>query len=110
MKTAVGQAVQSAALSRIAFLSVLDLRARSLVSGLSNIQNDVSVITQQQQGGYAVSIVLIQTYLRIWSPFRYPVINRLFCRSVAHHGVFNYKTIARPAPSNSSWTYLLSPA
>lgn len=56
----VGQATQYASLSRLAFLSILDLRPRSVAADLSNIQNDVVVRSIQQGGSNAVSIVRVQ--------------------------------------------------
>ncbi|MCI0393092.1 MAG: hypothetical protein MOB07_30540 [Acidobacteria bacterium] len=56
----IGQSSQYAALSRIAFLSVLDLRPRTGPYSQSNILNDVTVIEQPQAGGYPVHIVRVQ--------------------------------------------------
>jgi len=54
------QASQYASLSRLAFLSVLDLRPRLSAGELSNIQNDVEVITHLQQGSHPVYIIRVQ--------------------------------------------------
>src|SRR3989304_4551543 len=57
----VGQSTQYASLSRIAFLSVLDLRHRSETGNLSNIQNDVDVKQAlQKQGKHNVLVVRVQ--------------------------------------------------
>jgi hypothetical protein len=56
----IGQSSQYAALSRIAFLSVLDLRPRTEPDSLSNIRNDVKVIERPQAGGCPVHIVRVQ--------------------------------------------------
>ena len=57
----VGQDAQYASLSRVAFLSVLDLSPRNTIAALSNIQNDVKVITvQQKEGEHNVPVVRVQ--------------------------------------------------
>jgi hypothetical protein len=57
----VGQDAQYASLSRVAFLSVLDLKPRNTMADLSNIQNDVKVIPVLQKEGYHdVKVVRVQ--------------------------------------------------
>src|SRR3990167_742133 len=57
----VGQDTQYASLSRVAFLSVLDLRPRNTIADLSNIQNDVKVIpVLQKEGNHDVKVVRVQ--------------------------------------------------
>lgn len=56
----VGQSSQYAALSSIAFLSVLDLRPRTDPDSISNIRNDVEVIDRRQMDGYPVHVVRVQ--------------------------------------------------
>ncbi|MBI2555987.1 MAG: hypothetical protein HY607_06390 [Planctomycetes bacterium] len=61
MDKGVAQAAQYASLSRVAFLSVLDLRPRNTIADLSNIQNDVKVIPLlQKEGNHDVKVVRVQ--------------------------------------------------
>lgn len=61
MTLGIGQSAQYASLSRVAFLSVLDLRPRNTISDLSNIQNDVQVIpVPQKEGNHDVKVVRVQ--------------------------------------------------
>lgn len=57
----VGQDAQYASLSRVAFLSVLDLKPRNTIADLSNIQNDVEVKpVKQKEGEHNVMVVRVQ--------------------------------------------------
>jgi hypothetical protein len=59
-KLGVGQSTQYASLSRIAFLTILDLRPRKTQADLSNIENDVDVITPDQNTSNQVRIVRVR--------------------------------------------------
>lgn len=61
MNKGVAQDTQYASLTRLAFLSVLDLRPRNTIADLSNIQNDVKVISiPQKDGEHNVLVVRVQ--------------------------------------------------